>query len=233
MPKRQFHNLPSTQLPKGGNRMVRGWDVLTFSFELRDKIWQNRILGVLRLAVKDRFVSSLDYLRLCLFFIFFFFFVFSSTDWWIHCAMIPSLDEMCVCVCVCVPSTFCTFYNVVTYLQFVSGFVFPRIVFVPLEIQSVFGCNYLNYFYTASRNYCIIETTKAIKIRSKAKWISLAAWQHFSYPFPLDANKSRAEMGLVLVGYEKIKEKQTQIQMETERTRIVNHFMIYHWTRFR
>lgn len=59
MPKRQFHNLPSTQLPKGGNRMVRGWDVLTFSFELRDKIWQNRILGVLRLAVKDRFVSSL------------------------------------------------------------------------------------------------------------------------------------------------------------------------------
>jgi len=96
MPKRQFHNLPSTQLPKGGNRMVRGWDVLTFSFELRDKIWQNRILGVLRLAVKDRFVSSLDYLRLCLFFIFFVF-VFSSTDWWIHCAMIPSLDEMCVC----------------------------------------------------------------------------------------------------------------------------------------
>lgn len=36
-------------------------------------------------------------------------------------------------------------------------------------------------------------------------------------------------MGLALVGYEKIKEKQTQIQMETERTRIVNHFMIYHW----
>lgn len=162
MPKRQFHNLPSTQLPKGGNRMVRGWDVLTFSFELRDKIWQNLILGVLRLAVKDRFVSSLDYLRLCLFFIFFFFCFLLYRLMNTLCDDPESGRNVCV-------STFCTFYNVVTYLQFVSGFVFPRIMFVPLEIQSVFGCNYLNYFYTASRNYCIIETTKAIKIRSKAK----------------------------------------------------------------
>lgn len=100
MPKRQFHNLPSTQLPKGGNRMVRGWDVLTFSFELRDKIWQNLILGVLRLAVKDRFVSSLDYLRLCLFFIFIFF-LFSPLPIDEYIVRWSRVWTKCVCVCLC------------------------------------------------------------------------------------------------------------------------------------
>jgi len=32
--------------------------------------------------------------------------------------------------------------------------------------------------------------------------VKLTAWQHFSFPCPLAANKSRAKMGLVL-GYEK------------------------------
>lgn len=132
MPKRQFHNLPSTQLPKGGNRMVRGWDVLTFSFELRDKIWQNRILGVLRLAVKDRFVSSL---WITFDFVYFSYFLFLFSPLPIDEYIVRWSRVWTKCVCVCVPSTFCTFYNVVTYLQFVSGFVFPRIVFVALEIQ--------------------------------------------------------------------------------------------------